>query len=355
MRRPFNVYPRKDHPNWWVNFRIAGKRIRLDTGVERASGKLNEAEATRKGGALWLEECARAGVPAEPQGELSTLDLLERWVQSDLAVRALKRNRRYADQIETDIARHVVPRFPLVSQINRRSWDRAQGELHAGGLTLRSIQRVTVSLRLFLRYCEDLGAIAEEPKLRAPAGEDVAVEQRERSPLTRAERDRFLAALRRQDPRAGRIYTFLFYTLLRKSTVEKILPRWIDQRTGYIRFPPGAIKSKKKDRSLWLHPKARAAVREELAAKGAIDPLAPVFGPFDYREIFPAVLRAARIKTRPGLVPHHIARHTGATIAADDGATLVELMALGLWETASQAQRYMHVDAKQSRRAAERL
>ncbi len=352
MRRPFSVYQRKDHPNWWVNFRIAGERIRKDTGIARPG---NETEATRKGGAIWLEECARAGVPAQPQGELATLDLLEQWVKSDLAARARKRNPRYLDQIETDIARHVVPRFEFVSMISRRSWDTAQGEMHASGLTLRSIQRTTSSLRLFLRYCEDIGAIHDAPKLRAPTGEEVGVEQQERSPLTRAERDRFLAALRKLDARAGRIYAFMFYTLLRKSTVEKILPRWVNYRTGYLHFPPGAIKSRKAKRAIWLHPKAREAARAELASRARISPEEPIFGAFDYRELFPRALAAARIRVRPGLVPHHVTRHTGATLAAEDGATLVQLMALGLWETASQAQRYMHVDAKHSRKAAERL
>lgn len=360
MRQPFKVYPRPDHGNWWVNFRLNGKRFRLDTGVARPRGDVNEAEATRKGAALWLAECGRQGVEAAlPESiELDTLTMLGEWVDGPLADHARKRNPRYAAQIETDIARHVVPRFPLLTQITVDSWNQAQLDMQdeERPLSLRTCQRVTVSLRLFLKFCEKRRVLVG-PKLETATAEEVAATQKDRRPFTKSERDRFLRSMRRLDDRAHRIYTALLYSALRKGASEKMLPRWIDWRTHYVTFPAGTLKNRK-PRSFYLHPLARQAIRAELAARGSLDPDQPVFGRFDFDDhrqgLFWLAVRAAKIPEH-GLTAHHVTRHTACTIAAQEGATFAELMALGGWRTPAMALRYMNIDGKLSRGAVERL
>jgi integrase len=277
-----------------------------------------------------------------------------------LADIARKRNARYAAQVETDIARHVVPRFPLVSEITREAWNKAQLEMQdeARPLSLRTCQRVTVSLRRFLRYCEDVKAIEKLPALQTASGEDVAVTQAERRAFTRGERDRFLTAMRKLDARAHRIYTTLLYTALRKSGLERLLVRWIDRRTSYLTLPARAQKRGKGSRSFYLHPKARAAIWAEKMARGQLGPDEPLFGPFDFDDhrkgLFWRAVRAAKIPEH-GLTAHHVTRHTACTIAGNEGATFAELMALGGWTTPAMAMRYFHADAKLSRGAVEKL
>lgn len=371
MRQPYQVYARADHGNWWVNFRIVvhGKRrrCRIDTGVARPSGRINETEAARKAAAIWLSTCERHGVAHAGEVaaalDVDTLSLLEQWVDGELAARARKRGPTYADKIETDIARHVAKAFPTVSAITRDAWNQHQDAMHADGLSLRTCQRVTTNLRLFLRYCVRIGALAALPMLETASGEEVAAKQAERRAFTPEERDLFLAQVERLDARAHRIYTTLLYTGLRKSGLERVLHRWVDWRTGYLTMPAAAQKRGAKERRFYLHPRALAAMRAEIAVRGEIAPGEPIFGPFDYdgrgepetrRGLFWEAVRAAGI-AQHGLTAHHVTRHTACSIAGNNGATLAELMALGGWRTPGMAMRYLHVDAELSRGAVERL
>jgi hypothetical protein len=61
------------------------------------------------------------------------------------------------------------------------------------------------------------------------------------------------------------------------------------------------------------------------------------------------------ITDKRGLTAHHVARHTGATLVSDAGASLAERMAAGGWESVQAAERYDHEDVERSRRALERL
>ncbi len=352
IRRPFHVRQKKGSSFWWADFTVGGDRFRFPLTVRRDDDR---GKATQETGARWLEECARQGIKAEGPRDADTGTLLVRYIETELAARARKRGARYAEIEELRLNLHVLPRFPVVSQITATTWDSAVEEMH-GSLKLDTIRKVTISCRLFLRWAARIGAIPLVPSLRAPAGEEVALETAERRAFTRGERDRFLAQL---DARPHRIYTVLLYTALRKSALERMLPRWIDWQTGYVTFPAHAMK-KRKSKSFYLHPLAQKAIKEELA--GREPDLAPVFGKFDYdghngearSGVFWTACRKANIPL-DGLTAHHVCRHTAATIAGNDGASLAELMRLGGWDTAAMAMRYMHASDEQARKAVERL
>jgi integrase len=357
----FTVYER-DSEFFWVQARIHGKRWRASTEVPL--GEQHRQAATEKAGALWLAECRRRGAPAEIEGDVSVEAMIDSYAETDLAARAKKRNERFLDVELGALVKHVQGRFQAVRQITPEAWADAIDAMHGAGLTLRSIQRVTSSLRGLLEFCRKRGALKEAPELPYPSSEEVAVEAKERRAMTADERDRFLGVLARRDRKACRIYTVMFYTLLRKSTVEKLCGRWLTK--DYLAIPASAHKSRKKHRGMYLHPKALAAIRAQRAANGDLDPDKPIFGEFCYRVnlgngdkrheggLFWDAVREAKIEPK-GLTPHHVARHTGATLLAEAGMPLIDLMAQGLWDSAQAASRYMHVSAERTKKTAQYL
>lgn len=353
-RAAFHVKARAGSPFWQFHCTIDGQPIREALNVTIAEDP-NKRKAGREAAARYLHHCARLGSkPAPVAVEQDTMTLLEQYVDTDLAARARKRGPRYAEIEETRLVKYVVPRFPLISMITRQTWEEAQGTMR--GVKLSTIQRVTVSLRLFLRYCVRIGAILALPMLTAPSGTEAAADASQRRAFTEGERDRFLREVRKLNARAGRVYTALLYTALRKGALEKMLPGWIDWRANRVTFPPGTLKSRKA-RSFWLHPLARKAIKAEMGFRRNN---LPVFGRFDYDShnersgLFWTACRRARIPF-DGLTAHHVTRHTACTIAGNNGATLAELMALGGWDTPAMAMRYLHLDAQQGRKAVERL
>ncbi len=107
--------------------------------------------------------------------------------------------------------------------------------------------------------------------------------------------------------------------------------------------------------------------------RGRLTPDDPVFGAFDFHQANTAALhggvfgraclRAKIVKLRAdgtvdfsGLTPHHVTRHSSATIAAGKrGTTLEELMALARWRSPDMAAGYLHPTVKAGRRASRRL
>jgi integrase len=339
---------------WWTNYTVAGEHIRLSTG-QRDRGEAQEwalasfLEACRRARVAVPEERARAA-PLATVAALYLADLDRRLKRGDVT-----RNTLYYRNQETPLRVRVVPRWAFAHQVTGKEWTRALADWHADGAGWSTLQRTTVATRALLRWAAEAGYIAEEPRLGAPSSESATVEAKERRPFTARERDAFLRAATKADPRMGRIYTVLFWTACRKSDLERLALRQVDLRRGYVRFPPRQTKSKKRDQEVWLHPRAAKAIRAELRERRTVDPAALVFGEFDFRHEFPRVLAAAGVKDASGLTAHHSTRHTTATLAADEGATLAELMALGRWSTPQMAARYMKVNAERSKGALKRL
>lgn len=358
-RAPFHITERDGSPFWQFSATINGQSVR-ESLTTRIADDPNKRKAGPEAGARYHTHCSRLGAKAPPGVvETDTFALISLYVDTELAARARRRGERYAEIEETRLIRYVKTKFPTVDVITTRAWDIAQQEFHAKGVKLATLQRATVSLRMFLKWCAGVGAIVAVPHLNAPSGPEVALEAPERRALDEAERDRLLAELAKLDARAHRIYTALLYTALRKGALGKLVPRWI--RGDRVTFPTGTLKNKK-PRSFFLHPKARAAIAAELLASGERGDDVPVFGPFDYdghngakrAGLFWTACRKAQIPLR-GLTAHHVTRHTALTIAGNRGASLAALMALSGHETPAMVMRYLHLDAEQSRIAAELL
>lgn len=357
----FKLTVREDSPFWcWTSY-ILGKRVRGTT--DQRVDRRHKEEAEREAAAAWLAECARRGAPVDATAagiEIGTKTLIEQFAESALPARASKRNPRYADQVETDLLKYVETRFPAITQLTPHAWGAWMDECHTRKkrpIKLRSVQRVTSSVNVFLRWCFESGRLSTLPTLPYPSSDEVAPEEAERRALTADERGKLLAELARLDRRAWRIYTVMLYTGLRKSGLARMQARWIDWDTGFVTFPARALKDRGKSRRFYLRPEVRAAVREEMDSQ----PRTPtIFGEFDYDGrgtrggLFWRAVKAAGIDEQ-GLTAHHVCRHTACTIAGLQGAALAELMALGGWNSPSMAMHYLHLDGEAAKRACDRL
>jgi integrase len=344
-----HLYRRPDSEVWQCDYTVKGRAFRHST------GRRDRGEALEAATEAWLEACRRARV-AVPEGVEIRLSRLVSLYLADLRGRIerreLTRYEKYADHAEAHLAR-VTDRWQRLADIGP-GWEGALAEWHAD-VGWRTLQITTVTARGFLRWAKEQGHLAAVPELRAPSTEESNAEAEERLPLSETQRDALLKAIKKDDPRAWRIYVILFYSAARKSDLERLVWRQVDLDGGWLRFPPRQTKSKKRDQVVGLHPKAAAALKAERRAQGKIDPAALVFGPFDFRVPFGRWLAAAGITDAHGLTAHHTARHTTATLAGEAGATLAELMALGRWSTPQIASRYMKVSARASKAALGRL
>lgn len=351
---------------WSYHFSIRGKLIRGATG-ERDRGK---AEIKAAEEFLKARKRANLPVPREAVAKLEQQTFEELGgafvadVEDRIAKKRLVRSDRYARDMEYDLA---YIRFEHVTHITSTSWRELLDELHEGypekkdSVSWRYLQRVTCTARALLRYANQRGFIENVPELAAPTMEDVALEQQLGQPMSPSDRDKFLATLdkvgrqtkdrkrAREARRALRIYVALLASNLRKSGLARLSLRQVKWNEKRIVLPPRKSKSKK-ERAIALHLLVARAIKEELRERGDISPDEPIFGTFDLRRRFKETCKLAGIDTT-GLQPHHFTRHTTSTAAGNAGATLVQLMALGTWETPAMAMRYVKIDAERSREA----
>jgi integrase len=118
---------------------------------------------------------------------------------------------------------------------------------------------------------------------------------------------------------------------------------------------------------------AISSIRAEIAEKYRGDepiPLdEPLFGPFDFQAVrkwkdregnehqyedggvFARACRMAGIDQH-GLTPHHVTRHTAATLALANGTSILGAMAQGGWDSMLSMQRYTKPTLAHAREAA---
>lgn len=345
-QHPFRLYRRKGSPYWWADFLAAGKRYRVSTGERERDAAESRAVV------LWSETKARAG----DESGIGAIEQPLRQLAARLHAEAKQRGRAvsFASGIEGDLRLHILPRWTSIAQITSFAWEQAMIDLHASGQSWRSVQRIGKHLRHLLRFACRVGALASEPVIHSPPRADIVAEQADRRAMTEDERDRFLAYLaRRKLWRTHRCYVVMFYAALRRSTVARMTPRWVNWKTHTLTVPPLGTRSRRQT-ILWLHPKARKAIRAEMDASAVTDPGRPIFGSFDHKGVFWRAIDGLGID-RHGLTPNHVARHTAATLMGDARAGALELKAAGGWSTLETADRYTHSSAEASKRAFERL
>lgn len=256
--------------------------------------------------------------------------------------------------------RRMLQRFAELEHINAVSFKAWSAELHASGLTWRTVQHQAHTVRTFLRWCSSAGHLELVPEIRGPSRKLVARTQAARRAMKPGERDRLLRYLVKLGKhRAARAYTCMFFSALRMGELEALTPRWLDRKARLIRIPAGDSKSGDVE-EVFLDARVARAIaaeqadrrdREEAAgeAPGSVVELdRPVFGPFDCSRAFWAAVRALGLDAK-GLTAHHVARHTACTLAADLTRDVRTLQAVGRWKSLEMVQRYLHPDARLSR------
>jgi integrase len=373
---------RKDSPVIWARTTIQGQRWAAPTTVTHGGTRGGDrAKFTREAAALYLEECSRRGVgqhgvalPRQVVDSLTLKQLVAGFIAQE-EEEYQGHDERHVKRYKTDLYLYTLRRWTRVEEITPDAWEEAKKELHkrAGGpLGSRSLAHLANTLRHFLRYCRTVGAIPSAPELKSPPTKDQRAEQSKRAAMTAVQRDKFLKALLQLgEDRAHCIYTVLFWSLLRQNELSALEENWIDWTRAKIHVPPEHSKSGEPE-EVALHPRVRRVLRAQLHDLGK-EHAGPVFGRYDFHQantpklkggLFGrACLKAGLVKELEdgtvdfrGLTPHHVTRHSSATIAADQkDTTLQELMALARWRSSAMADRYLHPTVEAGRRALRRL
>jgi integrase len=334
---------------WHYAFTVAGRRFRGSTG-ERDRGRAESFLARQ-----WYEAHRQAKIPvaAGPVAQLDLAALSALWL-AQLREHAAEHGPKYEARHKLD-TKYILRVFRLAGDVTDDAWKEGTRTLHAAGLSWRSLQHATVTLRHLMRFCKRTGAIDSVPELRPPSNKLVAKEQAPRRALSEGERDRMLAALwKAGDERPARIWAAMAYTGLRRSELRKLTLRWLETRAKLIRIPPWASKSGEEE-TVALHPKARQAIRQEAASREVAELDQPVFGGFDIRKAWARALTAAKVD-KYGLTAHHSARHTFGTLLGQySRGDVTAVMAGGRWRSLAMAQRYVHASAERARATIKRL
>lgn len=348
MPRPAkpSLYQREPGGIWHYRFTARGERFRGSTG-ERDHGR-----ATGFLAAKWAE--AWRGQKPPPGGPLAGLDLAGLaglWL-AELELIAGEHAKGFVARHKLD-TKYILKHFGRAADVTDDQWQAAMRALKAGGLSWRSLQHATVSLRHLLRYAVSVGAIAVVPELRPPKNKLVRTTQAPRRALSEGERDRVLKAMRANgDARAARLWQAMAYSGLRRGELAKLTLRWLD--VDVVRIPAAVAKSREEE-TIPLHPLVRQAVRAEAMARAIRDRDVPVFGGFDLRKAWARALAKSRVDVH-GLTPHHSARHTFGTVLAQlSRGDVTAIQAGGRWRSLSMVQRYVHADAERARAAMRRM
>lgn len=252
----------------------------------------------------------------------------------------------YRKRAATDLSQYIEERWTDPLEITSKAWEAWKLELHStptarrGHLTWGSIANLGNTLRAFLRYCAEVGAITSVPEIKNPTSKQLAADRKHPRPLTEDEQGMFLWALALEgEARPLRVYLTLFETWMRKGALEAMTPRWLNYQRESITIPSAFTKAQKGDVEIDLTPKAAEAIRAERGEPVVLDQ--PIFGEFDYRYLFPRIAELAGVDLT-GLTAHHVTRRTAATLAGEKpGASLLALKSQGGWRTSSVVDLYM--------------
>lgn len=376
-----HVRKRSGSPFWQAAFRFGGKEVLRPTGIRWREHPLPSSaigEAAQVAAAFIAER--RAALPASIVAQLAgslTLSTL-----GPQFVKHLRETRgeQYAGRAATNLDHYVLPRWSYPREITAEAWraltwdpeTRTAGELHTkptkrrSRLSWSSIANLAQTLRDFLKFCSDQGAIEAVPEIASPPTKLRKADRAYRRAFEEEEWDRFLWTLATMgEARALRIYITLRETWVRKSTLEALTLRWCDFRAGLLRVPADAVKGGEA-LELDLTPAAAEAIKAEANARGVVELDAPVFGTFDFHRdmrdwwagneggVFGRACKLAGIDRR-GLVAHHATRTTALTAAGQDPqGTLSGLMYQAGIKTPSVVEHYLKPNLRAARRVTRR-
>jgi site-specific recombinase XerC len=238
----YKLYERANSPFWWVYFSIAGKPFRVSTRVPLA----RRGDAEKKAAQILVSRFDSrdgAAIPAAVAG-LSLKQLSEMWITHLQTER--QASRKLIERITTDMGQYVERLWQHPTEVTPAAWravsydpdTREAGRLHhskGGRLKWGSIAHLGNTLRHFLRFCVKKGAITVVPEIHLPPGKLQKLDRAPRAAMEQATREKLIATLLEMgEEKASRVYTALFETWVRRSTLRAMTPRWIDWRAETI-------------------------------------------------------------------------------------------------------------------------
>ncbi len=374
-KKPWTLFQTDFSDIWHVRYFLDGKKVRATTG-ERDKGRADQRAAE-----IWLHANRRAEqqqpVPEEvaPLARATVVDAGANWITAlEQREAAGEFREKYAERFHNDLKKHIqflwtyVDEIPVHEPEKMLAALRTRHKANGGSLGWNSIVRLAVSVRMLVEHCMRVGLLDKEPipELRSYLPENVgkliAAEQRPVEAMTRAERTRFLAALKTYKPHDGvplpegtayRFYVVMHYAALRRGELWALKPSWIDWKAKLIRLPATDSKSREVE-EVALHPKAAQALKDQIAVRGSLEKDVPVFGVVNVRKAFTFAMKKAKI-TKKGITPHHHARHSAATIAAGETTDSLALQSLGRWRSLRMVERYTHATAERGRAVISKL
>lgn len=259
---------------------------------------------------------------------------------------------------EQHFRRWLAPELGKVSlvDIGLEQWDALMQTLHKAGLSQRSRQYISGTLRRILRHAQDRKLLVQVPTGKQ-IGATAPKDNRRQRVLTPTEKEKLLADLAVRDIRTWRLVHFALLTGCRLFEARGL--RWgaVDLDAAVVRF----LDTKNKDsRSVPLARPLLETFKDmlaELGSKPTAD--APVF-PNERGVAWTAVPKAFLASVRElGLndgrgpldrVSFHSLRHTVATELAQE-LDIRSLMAFMGWRHVAMAARYIHEDQDAQRTA----
>lgn len=343
------IYQRKDSPFWWMVVETTGKR--LSTNIPRDGGSAEQnRELKRQAQEVYAKAQARAaasseGVPVAK--ERIAFEAFAEWFETHVIAhhRSAERERSMLHRLTTHFQR-----FPDLTQIDEhaiKEWMTLRAKTVARGTVNRELDVLKLLLKAAVpKYLE-----------RSPASEirHFRVEETERRVLTVDEEARLLAVCNTFE-RA--MLLMALDTLLRLSSVVNL--KWaqvkMDRRViiplnAKVSLDAVPISSRLHETlmqlprtndyvfALWHLSKGRTSAKNQAI------------------RLFDALCQKARIphgRAAEG-VTFHCLRHTGATRALQNGASVRTVMKLGGWKDERTVMRYLHASDSDVRAAAESI
>jgi integrase len=332
-----------------VRFTRHGKEHRLSTESGDKGRAKQEAERLVRNHDIG-NDCRVCGGGGAPVGQVPLRDLSERFLKEVLRTHGAG----YQKRATTDMVQYIEERWKDPNEITSKAWEAAKLDWHTNPTERRerlswgSIANLANTLRAFLRYCGEVGAVESVPEIKNPTAKQLAADRAYLRPLDSDEQQRFLWSLALAgESRALRVYIALFETWMRKGEMSRMTPRWTDFRQETILIPAQHSKNGH-PRKIDLNPQAAEAIRAEMGEVVDLD--RPIFGPFDYRSLFERTAAIAGLDPK-GLTAHHVTRRTAATLAGEKpGASLAALKAQGGWRTSAVVDLYMKPSVEAARK-----
>jgi integrase len=245
-----------------------------------------------------------------------------------------------------------------MKDITLEDWEALAQKLHSAKLTKRSQEYILGTLRRILKLAYKRGKIQVPP----PSGADIGVtlkpgENRRTRTLTPDELQKILNELKGLNFPVYRLALFCAYTGCRFSEAATLTLGQVDLPGGQVHFHS---TKNGEPRSVPL----ASRVKEELEAMGPGHAGQLVFTREDGSaftlppEAFRTVTKRLGLnegRAKRDRITFHSLRHSAATLWAQAGLPLRDLMDLGGWKTASMALRYQHSNGEAKKRAVNAL